>query len=430
MILTMFMLTTGFQIDSWRAPRSRSDELPGLGLITDMAAAAEAAKIHAVFFGDSVDVGTIRDNNIRNTGLYEPISAIGALIGATSRIGLVGSLSTTFFEPYNAARQFSGLDHLSGGRVGWNVVTSLFGGYQNFGMAEMPKPEDRYRRATEFVDVVTALWDSWADDAVLNDRKSGQWAELSRIRDIDHHGEFYDVAGALTAPRPPQGHPVLFQAGQSPAGMRLGATRADVIYTAQSNPAAAKAFSEQMRTMAKEAGRDPQQLKILPGVVPIVASTAKEAEELSQELASWIDMDAGRRRLSSAMGADLEGLDPHETVPEERFIAGGGNSSRVDVLRAQAREGKTLRELVIGFARAGGHRILVGSVDDVAQAMIDWFDSGFCDGFNLDPPSVPEGMDRMLTLLVPALQERGYFHEEYSGSTLRESLALPRPVWQ
>lgn len=429
MILTMFMLAAGFQIDSWRDPRSRSEELGELSLIADMARAAEAAKIHAVFFGDGVDVGTIRDNNIRNTGLYEPISAIGALIGATTKIGLVGSLSTTFTEPYNAARQFTGLDRLSGGRVGWNIVTSLFGGFQNFGMEAMPAPEDRYRKAAEFVEVVTALWDSWADDAVLNDRASGQWAELSRIRDIDHSGEFFQVAGALNMPRPPQGHPVLFQAGQSASGMALGAARADAIYTAQPDRAGAKAFSDRMREMAKARGRDAGHLKILPGIVPIVAPTRAEAEELSRELEHWIDMDAGRRRLGSAIGADLGDLDLDAPIPEERFVPGRGNSSRGEILRRQAVEqGMTLRQMIVAFARSGGHRILVGSVEEVADDMIGWFDAGYCDGFNLDPPSVPEGMHAMLNLLVPHLQERGRFQSDYSGSTLRERLGLPRPV--
>lgn len=429
MILTMFMLASGFQIDSWRAPGSRSEELARLPLMRDMAQAAEAAKLHAVFFGDSVDVVTIRDNNIRNTGLYEPISSMGALIGHTQKIGLVGSLSTSFTEPYNAARQFAGLDLLSDGRVGWNIVTSLFGGFQNYGLEAMPDPRDRYRKATEFVEVVRALWDSWTDDTILNDRESGQWANVESIHDINYSGEFFKVAGALNMPRPPQGHPVLFQAGQSDPGVKLGGETADVIYTAQSNRQEAELFTRRVRDAAQRAGRRREAVKVLPGVVPIVASTRAEAEEMSRELASYIDMEAGRRRYESASGVDTSGLDLDDVIPAERFDNSRGNSSRAAIMRRMAVEEKmTLRELIIGFARSGGHRILVGSVEEVAEEMISWFDAGVSDGFNLDPPSVPEGMHAMLNLLVPYLQERGYFRTEYSGDTLRESMGLERPA--
>ncbi|GAA1466271.1 NtaA/DmoA family FMN-dependent monooxygenase [Microbacterium thalassium] len=429
MILTMFMLTTGFQIDSWRDPRSRIEDVGSLDLIADMARAAEAAKLHAVFFGDGVDVGTIRDNNIRNTGLYEPISSIGALIGVTDKIGLVGSLSTSFFEPYNAARQFAGLDRLSGGRVGWNIVTSLFGGAQNFGLDAMPSPEARYDKAAEFVDVVGALWDSWTDDTVIADRVSGQWARTEGIVDIDHSGAHFRVAGALNMMRPPQGHPVLFQAGQSAPGMRLGGTVADAIYTAQSDKRAARAYADGVREIAAAAGRDPHDLKVLPGVVPIVAETASEAEELSRELAGYIDLDAGRRRLGAAVGFSVADLDADEAIPAERFAVNPGNNSRWETWRRMAvDEKRTVREMIVDFARAGGHRILIGSPGEVADSMIDWFEDGACDGFNLDPPSIPVGMRNMLDLLVPELQERGYFQTEYSGDTLRERMGLPRPT--
>ncbi|MEV4900930.1 NtaA/DmoA family FMN-dependent monooxygenase [Citricoccus sp. NPDC055426] len=423
------MLTSGFQIDSWRAPGSRSEELARLPLMRDMAQAAEAAKLHAVFFGDSVDVVTIRDNNIRNTGLYEPISSIGALIGYTKNIGLVGSLSTSFTEPYNAARQFAGLDLLSDGRVGWNIVTSLFGGFQNYGLDAMPDPKDRYRKATEFVKVVTELWDSWTDDTILNDRASGQWADVEKIHDINHAGEFFKVAGALNMPRPPQGHPVLFQAGQSDPGVKLGGETADVIYTAQSNREEAENFTRRVRDSAAQAGRPRDAVKILPGVVPIVAATRAEAEEMSRELACYIDMEAGRRRYENASGVDTSGLELDDLIPAERFEGSRGNSSRWAIMRRMAVDEKmTLRELIIGFARSGGHRILVGSVEEVADEMITWFEAGISDGFNLDPPSVPEGMHAMLDLLVPHLQERGYFQTEYSGGTLRESMGLERPA--
>ncbi|GAA3214656.1 NtaA/DmoA family FMN-dependent monooxygenase [Microbacterium terregens] len=429
MVLTMFMLSSGFQMDSWRDPRSRSEEIGELSLIADMATAAERAKLHAVFFGDGVDVGTIRDNNIRNTGLYEPISSMGALIGATDKIGLVGSVSTTFSEPYNVARQLTGLDRLSGGRVGWNIVTSLFGGYQNFGQSEMPSPEARYRRAQEFVDVALKLWDSWSDDAVLNDRVSGQWADISKIRDIDYEGEHFSVKGALNMPRSPQGHPVLFQAGQSPAGLQLGASVADAIYTAQPDLESMRVFSDRVRAQAVTSGRDPGSIKILPGVVPIVGRTAREAEELSQELESFIDLVAGRRRLSFAAGISIDDLDLEESIPAERFVEGPQNSSRWHSFRRMAlEEGLTVRQMIVAFARAGGHRILIGSAEDVARDMIDWFDRGVCDGFNLDPPSIPDGMNRMLELLVPLLQERGYFQTDYTGDTLRERMGFARPA--
>lgn len=427
MALTLFMLAAGYHKDSWRRPGSRSETLGGLELISDMALAAEAAKIHAVFFGDVVTAQTILEGNIKNTGLYEPVTALSALAARTSQIGLVGTLSTTFTEPYNVARQLNGLDTLSGGRAGWNIVTSWMGN-ENFGINEMPDPTERYRRAHEFVEVTMQLWDSWSDDAVLNDRQSGVWADPLRIHRIDHKGDYYSVQGPLNMRRSPQGHPVLCQAGSSPAGLELGSSIADMIYTAQPIKQKAVAFYKQFKDLVASKGRNPDQVKVIPGILPIVGETRAEAEEMAHELAGYVSMEHGRVQIATALKTNLDDIDLDDIIPAERFSDDPGRGSRYQIYKRLGRDQRlTLRELILEDARAGGHQWLVGTASEIADTMIDWFDSQACDGFSLNPPYIFEGVERIFTLLVPELQDRGYFQEEYTGTTLRENLGLDRP---
>lgn len=278
MVLTTFMLPAGYHRDSWRRPGSRAEELGNLSFVADLTQMAEDAKLDAVFFGDIVHANNLFRGDIMMNGFYEPISVLSALAARTRNIGLIGTMSTSFSEPYNTARQFAGLDHMSGGRAGWNIVTSR-DGFANFGGDAAPDPAQRYERAAEFVDVTMRLWDSWSDNAIRADRESGVWVEPAGLKPLNHQGRFYSVQGPINMPRPPQGRPVLVQAGSSVPGMDLGSSVADVIYTAQPRKEQAQDFYGKMRVLVESKGRKADSIKIVPGILPIIADTAQEAED-------------------------------------------------------------------------------------------------------------------------------------------------------
>jgi FMN-dependent oxidoreductase (nitrilotriacetate monooxygenase family) len=428
MVLTAFLMPTGYFQGAWRKPGSRAEEIGSVDYIADLAGIAERAKLDAVFFGDVVSADTVLDGNINSTGLYEPLTTLAAIAARTSRIGLIGTISTTFSLPFVTARQLSGLDSLSGGRAGWNIVTSWIGN-ENFGLDELPPAAERYRRAREFVDVAVKLWDSWQDDAVVVDRERGVWADPSRIHPIDHHGEFYSVRGPLNVPRSPQGHPILVQAGSSADGIDLGASVAEVIYTAQPWKHKAIAFREHFRNVARSKGRNPDHVKILPGIVPIVAETDAEAQALADDLNRLIDFDLGKRQLADQLKLELRDVGLDQRVPVDRFPQDPEKGSRYEIFRRLSTDdGLTLRQLIVESYRSGAHLSVIGSPATIAEVMIDWFDSGACDGFSLNAPDMPDGLERICTLLVPELRRRGYFRDEYSGETLRDHLGLPRPA--
>jgi FMN-dependent oxidoreductase (nitrilotriacetate monooxygenase family) len=420
--LTMFMVGFGYHNDAWRHPRSRADEIGTLGLVRDMAQAAEAARLDAIFFADSYSAAGLRRGGFRGVSVYEPISTIGAMIGHTEKIGMIGTQSTTWNEPYSVARQFAGLDALSGGRTGWNIVTSI-NGNENFGREQMPLPELRYERATEFVEVVKKLWDSWDSDAIVDDRERALWIDNDRIRDINHVGEYFGVQGPLAVPRSPQERPVLVQAGQSPAGIELGSSVGDLIYTVQPDKGKAIEFYANYKRKVKGKGRDPEKVRILPGIMPITGRTQAEADELADELANCIDESNGRAMIQSLIDADVSDLERGDKIPRERFVDGPQRMERWYLFRELAEE-MVLWDLIVHISRAVGHRVMISTPDKIADSMIDWFEAGACDGYNFNPPSVPEGMDNMLKLLVPELQERGYFRDEYIGDTFRERSGL------
>lgn len=418
----MFMVGFGFHNDAWRRPGSRAEEIGQLSLIRDMAQAAEKARLDAIFFADSYGAKGLRDGSYRGTSVYEPISVMGVLSGHTEKIGMIGTQSTSWSEPYTVARQLAGLDVLTGGRIGWNIVTSTRGN-ENVGRDEMPLPELRYRRAMEFVDVVQKLWDTWDADAIIADRARGRWVDDSRIRDINHRGEFFGVQGPSSIQRSPQDWPVLVQAGQSANGIELGSTYADIIYAVQPDRAGAIDFYSMYKEKVRAKGRDPEKVKILPGIMPVVGRTQSEADELSAALADCIVEETGRAMLGRMLEFDVSDIELGDKIPADRFVDGPQHVKRWYLFRDLAKE-MSLHELMIHASRALGHRFVVGTADKVADAMIDWFEAYACDGFNFNPPSVPEGMDNMFELLIPELQERGYFRHEYVGDTFRERSGL------
>ncbi|GAA1804986.1 NtaA/DmoA family FMN-dependent monooxygenase [Nesterenkonia flava] len=422
MALTMFTTLFGYHNDAWRHPRSRSEEIGTLGLMRDVVQAAEAAKLDAFFIADSFSARPLRKGGYRGASVYEPLTTMAAMIGYTEKIGMIGTQSTTFNEPYHVARQFASLDMLSGGRAGWNIVTSN-NGNENFGLDEMPLPEVRYDRATEFVQVVQKLWDTWDPDAIVNDKSQSLWVDNERIRNINHVGKHFRVEGPLAIPRSPQEWPVLVQAGQSPNGIELGSSFADFIYTVQPQKDKAIEWYAMYKKKVQSKGRDPEKVKIMPGIMPITGRTQAEADELAQELENCIDEGNGRAMVSGLIDADISDIGLDEKIPQDRFVEDPKHIERWYLFRELAKE-KTLWELIVHLSRAVGHRVMVSTPDKIAESMIDWFESRACDGYNFNPPSVPEGMQNMFDLLVPELQERGYFRHDYVGDTFRERSGL------
>ncbi|GAA4430920.1 LLM class flavin-dependent oxidoreductase [Georgenia halophila] len=428
MVLTTFVLPAGYHRDTWRRENSRAEELAGLSFVADLTRMAEAAKLDAVFFGDCVHANSTMRGDIMMNGFYEPVTTLSALAALTTNIGLIGTISTSFTQPYNVARQMAGIDHMSGGRAGWNVVTSR-DGFANFGGSGVPDPEERYDRADEHVDVVQRLWDSWSDDSILVDRASGRWLDPAGLRPIDHSGKHFKVQGPINIPRPLQGHPVLVQAGSSDIGMAFGSRIADIIYTAQPQFEGAQDFYAKMKRLVLDQGREADDVKVLPGIVPVIGDTENEAKEIADELGDMVDLASGRRQVAGDLKLEIDDIGYDEHIPEERFSEDPKMGSRYHIFRRKSVEqGMTLRELIIDRARSTGHMWFVGTAQRAADTMIEWFEAGACDGFNLNAPHNPDGLEAICTKLVPELQERGYFRTEYEGSTLRENLGLDRPA--
>lgn len=425
MVLTTFMLPAGYHKDSWRMEGSRAEELGNLDFVAELTQMAEAAKLDAVFFGDVVHANTLLRGDIKMNGFYEPMTVLAALAAKTKHIGLVGTISTSFSEPYNVARQLCGLDNMSNGRAGWNIVTSS-DGFQNYGIEAAPDPKTRYRRATEFVDVTKKLWNSWDEGAIIVDRESGEYLDRTRLHPINHEDEFFSVQGPLNMPTSPQRQPVLAQAGSSGPGMELGSSIADMIYTAQPDKQRSIEFYNKFKQMVKDNGRNPDHVKIIPGILPILGDTEQEAQELADELGRHVHLENGRVQVGADLRMDLSELDYDEAIPAEWFKTKHAYGSRYDIYRMKSvDDGMSLRELIVDLARSTGHQWMAGTPSQVADRMIDWFEDRACDGFNLNSPFNPGGFKLICDKLVPELQERGYFREEYEGATFRENLGLP-----
>jgi FMN-dependent oxidoreductase (nitrilotriacetate monooxygenase family) len=431
MVLFLFASPTGYQPGAWKHPDSRVEDLYSLALQTDIAKRAEAAKLHAVFLADWLSFGdTGRNPDL--TG-YEPFTTMGALAAVTEKIGIIGTASTTFMEPFHLARYFSQLDFLSKGRIGWNIVTSSTG-QENFNI-DLPFRDERYQRALEYMDVVTGLWDCWEDDAVRADRSAGVWADRAKIHPLNHEGKHYKVEGPLLVPRSPQAWPVLVQAGSSPAGMDFAATFAEAVFTVKATLDKAQEFYGGVKGLLEQRGRSDKELRILPGLMPIVGDNEHDARQIHNELSDLIDFETGIKELTGLLhNADLSELEPHDVVPLERLVSPqevhlqGGHSRYPYFYEQAAIERKTIRELIREATKAGGHSVVAGSAEQIADHMEKWFNSGAADGFAILPPTVPVGLNRFLDEVVPILQDRGSFRKDYEEGTLRSNLGLQRPT--
>jgi FMN-dependent oxidoreductase (nitrilotriacetate monooxygenase family) len=353
---------------------------------------------------------------------------------ATSRVGLIATASTTYSEPFNLARQFASIDHISNGRAAWNIVTSwLATAAENYGEAGQVSHADRYARGEEFMEVVKALWDSWASDAIVDDRTAGVYARRERIRPINHRGDFYAVAGPLNMPRCPQGRPVLVQAGSSDTGRRFAARHAEAVFTAHMAKATAQEFYADLKRLATAEGRLPEQVLILPGLSPMIAGTESEAQTLAREVNELADPEVGRKRLSGRFGGhDFSHLPLDRPLtsadfPDPESVQAARSRTEV-ILNLVKRDKPTLRQLLGYLAGARGHFVTAGTPEQIADLIEDWFSDGAADGFNIMPPLLPAQLDVFSAEVVPILQRRELFRTEYTGTTLREHYGLPWPT--
>ncbi|MET7400182.1 LLM class flavin-dependent oxidoreductase [Dactylosporangium sp. NPDC005572] len=419
---------SGGHIAGWRHPRATPDGELDLDAHVRLARTLEDAGFAALFVADVVAIwGHQLDSLHRTTraDYLEPITLLAALSQQTSRIGLVATATTSYNEPYNLARKFASLDHISGGRAGWNVVTSVVPlEAANFGRAEHFGHAERYERAAEFVDVVKGLWDSYADDALIRDKEAGLYFRRDGRRAIDHHGKHFDVAGPLNLARPPQGHPVLFQAGASQTGRAFAARVGEVVFTAPLNTDEAVRYRRDLDAAVTGAGRDPGDVRVWPILTPIVADTDAEAGEILAELGSLIHDDVLRRLVQDNFGdEDFSDLDLDEPLPDFGGDTNRSQSRRAGLLAVARAERLTLRQLALRFsARAD----TAGSAATVADRIAAVWRTGAVDGFNVSFPYLPEQADRFTAEVLPILAERGLFRPA-EGATLRERLGLPLP---
>jgi FMN-dependent oxidoreductase (nitrilotriacetate monooxygenase family) len=427
--LGAFMRPISIHTGAWRYPGAYPDANFNFGHIKHFAQRLEAAKFDAFFMADHLAVLDMPVEALKRSHTvtsFEPFTLLSALATVTERIGLVATASTTFDEPYHIARRFASLDHISGGRAGWNIVTTANpDAALNFGKTEMMDHDARYVRAREFYDVVTGLWDSFADDAFVRDVAAGIYFDPEKMHTLAHEGPSLRVRGPLNIARPVQGWPVIVQAGASEPGRQLAAETAEVIFAAESTLAGGRAFYADVKGRMRALGRDPDHLKILPAAFVVVGETDEEARAKRAHLDSLVHYDSGIHSLNGMLGTDVSGYDPDGLLPDIPET-NASRSARARILEAARTKNLTIRELA---QKAGSYAGLafVGTPATIADGMAAWLHEEASDGFNVMFPYLPEGLDDFVDKVVPELQRRGLFRTAYEGTTLRENLGLPRP---
>ncbi|WBL19917.1 NtaA/DmoA family FMN-dependent monooxygenase [Citricoccus sp. NR2] len=416
--LNLFATACGHHAAAWRAPDSAVERIGAIEYWEQLAQLAERGCLDAFFLADGQALGP----GSAPVRYFDPLTTLAAVARATERIGLVATISSTFWTPFPAARMLASLDHLSGGRAGVNVVTSMTDAEaRNHGMDRLPGREQRYARAEEFIVAMQGLWDSWEDGAVRADR-DGAYLDAARIHPVDHRGRYFEVAGPLTVPRSPQGRPVVLQAGASEPGRALAARYSEGIYAVAWDAQAGRRYRADLRRRVAAAGRNPDDVVVMPGLVTEVASTEREARARRAELDALLPVAESLRQLSFFVGQDASDWELDAPVPElppvEEFTGPVGRYATV--LRMIETRQPTVRELLGLLAAGGGHATLIGTPEQVAETMLNWVDSGAADGFNLMPPTLPGSLEDVVEQLVPELQRRGRFRREYRETTLRE----------
>ena len=429
MNLTAFMRPVSLHTAAWRYPGAYPDANFNFGHIKRFAQTLERGKIDGFFMADHLAVLNMPMDALKRSATptsFEPMTLLGALAMCTERLGLLATGSTTYDTPFHVARRFASLDHLSNGRAGWNVVTtSNPDASLNFGLDEHMEHDERYARAREFFDVVTGLWDSWADDAFIRDVENGIYFDPDKMHVLDHKGKYLAARGPLNIARPAQGWPVIVQAGASEAGKQLAAETAEAVFTSMSSIAMGQAFYKDVKGRMAKAGRNPDHMKILPGCMMYVADSLEEAQAKRATLDGLVHTASGMAALSIAIGTDASKFDPDAPLPAIPQ-SNASQSARDRIVELAAREKFTVRQLA---QRLGGHNGLsmMGTAKMIADQMEEWVEARACDGFTLQFPYLPEGLDLFMDRVIPELQRRGSFRTEYEGATLRENLGLPRP---
>ncbi|SBT37203.1 LLM class flavin-dependent oxidoreductase [Micromonospora auratinigra] len=427
--LNAFLMGVGHHEAAWRHPRTDPTRVADVRHFQELARTAERGTLDSVFLADGLAVGPAVRHNIQ--AVFEPLTLLAALATVTEHVGLIATASTTYNEPFNLARAFASLDHLSGGRAGWNIVTSAQAREAwNFNLDDHPAHADRYRRAAEFVDVAVKLWDSWEDEALVLDAAAGVFADTDRVHPIDHTGDHFRVRGPLNTPRPPQGRPLLVQAGSSADGVAFAGRYAEAVFTAQQTLADAQGFYAALKRATAAAGRDPDGVKVLPGIAPVIGGTEAEARALADELSALIVPEHALAQLSGMTGLDLTGLPLDGPLPDLPDVSAvQSHQSRYQlVVDLARRERLTIRQLITRLGGGRGHRVVAGTPEQIADQIELWFTEGAADGFNVMPPLLPSGLDAFVDHVVPLLRARGLFRHEYTGRTLREHYGLPRPA--
>jgi alkanesulfonate monooxygenase len=428
--LGAFMRPASIHTGGWRYPGAWPDMNFNLAHIKESIQKLEKAKFDAFFMADHMAVLNMPIDALKrshtNTS-FEPFTLLAALSQVTERIGLVATGSTTFDAPYHVARRFASLDHLSGGRAGWNIVTtSNPDAALNFGLEEHMEHGERYRRAREFYDVVTGLWDSWADDAFIRDVENGIFFDPAKMHVLNHKGKYFSVRGPLNIARPIQGWPVIVQAGASESGQQLAAETAEAVFTAQSDLAAGRKFYADVKGRMEKLGRAREHMKILPACFVVIGDTVEEAKAKRAKLDSLVNYANAIASLSIALGHDASKFDPDAPLPDKIPESNASKSGRERAIALGRRENLTVRQLAL---RLGGYSglAMVGTPQTIADEMEEWLESEGSDGFTVMFPYLPGGLDDFVGRVVPELQQRGLFRRDYEGVTLRENLGLPRP---
>ncbi|MDM0066456.1 LLM class flavin-dependent oxidoreductase [Variovorax sp. J31P207] len=428
--LGAFMRPVSIHTGAWRYPGAFADANFNFAHLRRFAQTLERARFDAFFMADHLAVLNMPMEALQRShtvSSFEPFTLLSALSQATERIGLVATASTTFDEPFHVARRFASLDHLSNGRAGWNIVTtSNPDAALNFGREDHMAHDERYARAREFHDVVTGLWDSWADDAFVRDAASGRYFDPARLHTLAHKGKYLSVRGPLHIARPVQGWPVIVQAGASEPGRQLAAETAEVIFAAHGTLDEGRSFYADVKGRLAALGRERDHLKILPAAFVVVGDTLEEARAIRARLDSLVHWESAIASLSIALGVDASKFDPDRPLPAVPDT-NASKSSQQRVIALAEREGFTVRQLAQRLGGYGG-LAFVGTAQTIADEMQEWLDSEGSDGFNIMFPWLPGGLDAFADKVVPELQRRGIFRREYEGATLRENLGLPRPA--
>lgn len=428
--LGAFMRPVSIHTGAWRYPGAWRDANFNFAHLKQLAQTLERGRFDAFFMADHLAVLNMPIEALQRSHTvtsFEPFTLLSALAQHTKHIGLVATASTTFDEPFHIARRFASLDHLSEGRAGWNIVTtSNPDAALNFGRDDHMEHDERYARAREFYDVVTGLWDSWADDAFERDAESGRFFDPAKLHVLDHKGKYLSVRGPLHIARPVQGWPLIVQAGASEAGRQLAAETAEAIFAAPGTLAAAQSFYADIKGRMRKIGREPDHLKILPAAFVVVGDTVEEAHAIRAKLDSLVHYDSAIASLSIQLGHDASKFDPDAPLPEVPET-NASQSSRARVVELARSENLTVRQLAQRLGGYGG-LAFVGTAQTIADEMQEWLESEGSDGFNVMFPWLPGGLDAFVDKVVPELQRRGIFRREYEGRTLRENLGLPRPA--